>query len=63
MLCGEIQKVEVTLKNVGNAPLANICIASSDAKLFTLKNASDINKNEGKRILSSQFLIFTRLFY
>lgn len=47
MLCGEVQKVEVTLKNIGNAPLANVYIASTDAKLFTLKD-SKIYKNEGK---------------
>lgn len=39
MLCGEVQRVEVTLRNVGNAPLTNIHIASTDAKLFTLGNA------------------------
>ncbi|XP_071632774.1 trafficking protein particle complex subunit 8 [Temnothorax longispinosus] len=38
MLCGEVQRVEVTLKNIGNAPLTNIYIASTDAKLFTLGN-------------------------
>ncbi|XP_076164861.1 trafficking protein particle complex subunit 8 homolog l(3)76BDm isoform X3 [Ptiloglossa arizonensis] len=36
MLCGEIQKVEITLKNVGNAPLSNVYLASTDAKLFSL---------------------------
>ncbi|XP_011631766.1 trafficking protein particle complex subunit 8-like, partial [Pogonomyrmex barbatus] len=41
MLCGEIQRVEVTLKNIGNAPLTNIYIASTDAKLFTLGNMED----------------------
>ncbi|XP_011160627.1 trafficking protein particle complex subunit 8 isoform X1 [Solenopsis invicta] len=39
MLCGEVQRVEITLKNIGNAPLTNIYIASTDAKLFTLGNA------------------------
>lgn len=49
MLCGEVQKVEVTLKNIGNAPLTNIHIASTDAKLFTLGNTEiDIFGNEGK---------------
>ncbi|KAG5334145.1 TPPC8 protein, partial [Acromyrmex charruanus] len=43
MLCGEVQRVEVTLKNVGNAPLMNIHIASTDAKLFTLGN-TEIDK-------------------
>lgn len=46
MLCGEVQKVEVTLKNIGNAPLTNVYIASTDAKLFTLED-SEINRNEG----------------
>ncbi|XP_011860429.1 PREDICTED: trafficking protein particle complex subunit 8 [Vollenhovia emeryi] len=43
MLCGEVQKVEVTLKNIGNAPLTNIHIASTDAKLFTLGNTETID--------------------
>lgn len=47
MLCGEIQRVEVTLKNIGNAPLMNIYIACTDAKLFTLENL-DVDKSEGK---------------
>jgi len=49
MLCGEVQRVEVTLKNIGNAPLTNIHIASTDAKLFTLGNTKiDKLTNEGK---------------
>ncbi|KZC06243.1 PREDICTED: trafficking protein particle complex subunit 8 [Dufourea novaeangliae] len=36
ILCGEIQKVDVTLRNVGNAPLTNVYLASTDAKLFSL---------------------------
>ncbi|KAK2584966.1 hypothetical protein KPH14_002554 [Odynerus spinipes] len=36
MLCGEIQKVEVTLTNIGNSPLTNIYVTSTDAKLFSL---------------------------
>ncbi|XP_031831201.1 trafficking protein particle complex subunit 8 homolog l(3)76BDm [Nomia melanderi] len=36
LLCGEIQKVNVKLKNVGNAPLTNVYLASTDAKLFSL---------------------------
>ncbi|KAG7202767.1 hypothetical protein KM043_009936 [Ampulex compressa] len=40
MLCGEIQRVEVTLKNTGNAPLKNIHLASTDAKLISLENDS-----------------------
>lgn len=51
MLCGEVQKVEVTLKNIGNAPLTNIHIASTDAKLFTLGNTEiDTFGNEGKHL-------------
>lgn len=49
MLCGEVQKVEVTLKNVGNAPLTNVYIASTDAKLVTL-GGSEIDKSEGKHL-------------
>lgn len=49
MLCGEVQKVEVTLKNVGNASLTNAYIASTDAKLFTL-GGSEIDKSEGKHL-------------
>lgn len=49
MLCGEIQKVRVTLRNVGNAPLTNIYIACTDAKLFTLEN-SDADKSEGEHL-------------
>lgn len=52
MLCGEVQRVEVTLRNIGNAPLTNIHIASTDAKLFTLGN--DTSGNEG---------IFIKTFY
>lgn len=49
MLCGEIQKVEVTLRNIGNSPLTNVHIASTDAKLFTLEN-SNVEKTEGEHI-------------
>ncbi|XP_012215025.1 trafficking protein particle complex subunit 8 isoform X2 [Linepithema humile] len=54
MLCGEIQKIEVTLENVGNASLTNICIASTDAKLFTLKNTSDFDRNEDSMLKKSR---------
>lgn len=47
MSCGEIQKVEVSMQNIGNAPLSNIYIASNDAKLFTLEN-SNIIKFDGR---------------
>ncbi|KOC70233.1 Trafficking protein particle complex subunit 8 [Habropoda laboriosa] len=36
MLCGEVQKINIILKNVGNSPLSNIYLASTDAKLFSL---------------------------
>ncbi|XP_031370043.1 trafficking protein particle complex subunit 8 isoform X2 [Apis dorsata] len=36
MLCGEIQKIDIILKNVGNSSLTNIFLASTDAKLFSL---------------------------
>ncbi|XP_014485657.1 PREDICTED: trafficking protein particle complex subunit 8 [Dinoponera quadriceps] len=49
MLCGEIQKVKVTLRNVGNAPLTNIYIACTDAKLFTLEN-SEVDKSEDSTV-------------
>lgn len=39
--------MEVTLKNIGNAPLTNVYIASTDAKLVTLED-SEINRNEGR---------------
>lgn len=58
MLCGEVQKVEVTLKNIGNAPLTNIYIASTDAKLFTLGN-TEIDKlgSEGKHLWNVCFIL------
>lgn len=43
MFCGEIQKVEVTLKNIGNAPLTNIYVTSVNAKLFSLGNEDTLN--------------------
>ncbi|XP_076665916.1 trafficking protein particle complex subunit 8 homolog l(3)76BDm isoform X1 [Andrena cerasifolii] len=36
MLCGEIQRAEITLRNAGNAALSNIYLASTDAKLISL---------------------------
>lgn len=38
MLCGELQRMEVILKNVGNAPLKNIHLGSTNPKLFALEN-------------------------
>lgn len=45
-LCGEIQKVDITIKNVGNAPLSNIYLASTDAKLISLED-EQMNTQEG----------------
>jgi hypothetical protein len=38
MLCGELQCMDVTLKNIGNAPLKNIYLGSTNPKLFALTN-------------------------
>ncbi|XP_058792250.1 trafficking protein particle complex subunit 8 [Phymastichus coffea] len=38
MLCGELQCMEVVLKNIGNAPLKNIHLGSTNPKLFALEN-------------------------
>lgn len=38
MLCGEMQRLVVTLKNIGNAPLTNIYVSSTNPKLFCLEN-------------------------
>ncbi|CAG5099865.1 Similar to TRAPPC8: Trafficking protein particle complex subunit 8 (Homo sapiens) [Cotesia congregata] len=43
MLCGEMQRVEVTLKNIGSAPLTNIFVGSTDARLFCLERGLDSN--------------------
>ncbi|XP_066587305.1 trafficking protein particle complex subunit 8 [Prorops nasuta] len=56
-LCGEIQRVEVRLQNVGNAPLTNAYIVSTDAKLYSLEdrdisfnNEQDSKKNKVTKI-------------
>ncbi|XP_014606212.1 PREDICTED: trafficking protein particle complex subunit 8 isoform X1 [Polistes canadensis] len=49
MLCGEIKKVEVTLKNIGNAPLTNIYLTSVNAKLFSLGNEDELNEHSSKK--------------
>ncbi|XP_020281979.1 trafficking protein particle complex subunit 8 isoform X2 [Pseudomyrmex gracilis] len=54
MLCGEIQKVEVTLRNIGNAPLTNVHIASTDAKLFTLENSKVVKPEDSTMRKSSR---------
>lgn len=53
MFCGEIQKVEVTLKNIGNAPLTNIYVTCVNAKLFSLGNED---------ILDGKFFFYTSMF-
>ncbi|XP_015513137.1 trafficking protein particle complex subunit 8 isoform X1 [Neodiprion lecontei] len=45
MLCGEMQRVEVTLKNIGNSPLTNIHIGSTNPKLFSLENHPTASNN------------------
>lgn len=59
MFCGEIQKVEVTLKNIGNAPLTNIYITSVNAKLFSLGNE---DKLDGKFFFLFFILGYTCVF-
>ncbi|XP_008543726.1 trafficking protein particle complex subunit 8 [Microplitis demolitor] len=41
MLCGELQRLEVALKNIGTAPLTNVYVGSTDARLFCLERPSD----------------------
>lgn len=50
MLCGEMQRIEVTLKNIGNAPLTNIYVSSTNSKLFSLEKhlVNSNNDNVGK---------------
>lgn len=54
MLCGEIQKIDIILKNVGNSSLTNIFLASTDAKLFSLGDEY-INIQESKYNLYISF--------
>ncbi|XP_029042782.1 trafficking protein particle complex subunit 8 [Osmia bicornis bicornis] len=56
MLCGEIQKLEVTLKNVGNASLTNVYVASTDAKLISLGDEY-INTQEEHTVKRSNRLV------
>ncbi|XP_014226501.1 trafficking protein particle complex subunit 8 [Trichogramma pretiosum] len=48
MLCGELQQMEVTLKNIGGAPLKNIYLGSTNPKLFALSN-HDQDYNQTKK--------------
>ncbi|OAD58182.1 Trafficking protein particle complex subunit 8 [Eufriesea mexicana] len=56
MICGEIQKIDVILKNVGNSPLSNIYLASTDAKLFSLGD-EHINVQERYMVKRSNRLV------
>ena len=38
MLCGELQSMEVTLKNIGNTSLKNVYLGSTNPKLFAFTN-------------------------
>ncbi|OXU20674.1 hypothetical protein TSAR_003364 [Trichomalopsis sarcophagae] len=50
MLCGELQCMEVTLKNIGNAPLKNIHLGSTNPKLFAFTNQEqDFKKGQTKK--------------
>lgn len=48
MLSGEIQSVELTLKNTGNAPLSNVYVGFSNPKLISFSNQKSNNINTGK---------------
>ncbi|XP_011314468.1 trafficking protein particle complex subunit 8 [Fopius arisanus] len=41
MLCGEMQRIDVTFRNIGNAPLRNILVGSMNPELFCLENSQD----------------------
>lgn len=36
MLCGELQKVQIELTNIGSAPIQTLLIGSSTPQLFTI---------------------------
>ena len=49
MLCGEIQRVEITLKNTGNAPLTNVHVGSPSPELITFSDGkSDTSSGKSK---------------
>ncbi|XP_051160740.1 trafficking protein particle complex subunit 8 [Leptopilina boulardi] len=48
MLSGEIQNVELTLKNIGNAALTNVHVGFSNPKLISFTNEKIVNLNSGK---------------
>lgn len=51
MLCGEMQKLQVTLKNIGNAPMTNVLVGSMNPELFCLENSLDgVNVKSGNPV-------------
>lgn len=36
MLCGELQKVQIELTNIGNAPVKTLLLGSTTPHLFTM---------------------------
>ncbi|XP_033216769.1 trafficking protein particle complex subunit 8 [Belonocnema kinseyi] len=49
MLCGEMQRVEVTLRNIGNAPLNNVHVGSTNPRLISfLDHKGDTNSGKSK---------------
>ncbi|XP_076235516.1 trafficking protein particle complex subunit 8 homolog l(3)76BDm isoform X2 [Calliopsis andreniformis] len=57
MLCGEIQKIEITLKNVGNAPLSNSYLVSTDSKLISLGDEQMNTQEEHTTKKSNKLII------
>ncbi|XP_015112086.1 trafficking protein particle complex subunit 8 [Diachasma alloeum] len=41
MLCGEMQRIDVTFRNIGNAGLTNILVGSMSPELFCFENPRD----------------------
>lgn len=49
MLCGEMQRVELTLRNIGNAPLNNVHVGSTNPRLISfLDHKGDTNSGKSK---------------
>ncbi|KAG8041820.1 hypothetical protein G9C98_007124 [Cotesia typhae] len=69
MLCGEVQRLEVTLKNIGSAPLTNVFVGSTDARLFCLERALDLfvsnnninNNNNNNNLVKEKNNCVTRI--
>ncbi|KAK0178253.1 hypothetical protein PV328_002222 [Microctonus aethiopoides] len=53
MLCGEMQKIQVTLKNIGGAPLKNIHVGSTNSKLFCMENQLNERENSIEKKIRS----------